>query len=96
MYTRVSGSHLVFYQQVRQLSLCTTVVVVSHNPVFLVAFAERSLRGRLLVWATRLVVVTRLPLSEIRTLLPAQWTFSMMNTIFLNTKDVSSRCRQEA
>ncbi|XP_050712681.1 uncharacterized protein LOC126996353 [Eriocheir sinensis] len=76
--------------QVRRLSRCTVVVVVSHDPAFLAAFAEWSLRGRLLVWSTSLVVVTRLALPMLRALLPAHWTFAMMNTIVLSV-NTSSR-----
>ena len=68
----------------RLLSWCTMVLMVSHDPDFLVAFAELSLKGRLLVWATKLVVVTRLTLPDLQALLPDYWTFSMMNTIFFN------------
>ncbi|XP_063886360.1 ionotropic receptor 21a-like [Scylla paramamosain] len=62
------------------------VVVVSHDPDFLFTFAEQSLKGRLLVWTTKLVVVTRLPILQVQALLSAHWTFSMMNTVFLNIK----------
>ncbi|XP_071527034.1 LOW QUALITY PROTEIN: ionotropic receptor 21a-like [Panulirus ornatus] len=87
-------SHLVDQaRQVRLGSWCVRVVVVSHDPAFLVAFAESSLKGRLLVWATRLLVVTSLTLSQLYTLLPAHWTFSMMNTIFLNLEGTSSNLR---
>ncbi|XP_045111732.1 glutamate receptor 2-like [Portunus trituberculatus] len=71
-------------RQVRRISWCTTVVVVSHDPIFLVAFAESSLRDRLLVWATKLLIVTRLAFRHLENLLSAHWTFSMMNTVFLN------------
>ena len=57
---------------------------MSYDPAFLAAFAEWSLRGRLLVWATKLLVVTRLAIRHLETLLPAYWTFSMMNAVFLN------------
>lgn len=60
------------------------VVVVSHDAAFLADFAEWSLRGRLFVWSTKLVVVARLALPQLRALLPKHWTFAMMNTIFLN------------
>ncbi|XP_037782034.1 glutamate receptor ionotropic, delta-1-like [Penaeus monodon] len=70
-------------RKVRKSSQCTNVVVLSDDPAFLASFAESSLRGRLLVWATRLLVVTRLPLQELRRLLSSSWTFSMMNTIAL-------------
>lgn len=67
------------------------VVVVSHDATFLAAFAEWSLKGRLLVWSTRLVVVTHLALPKLRSLLPEHWTFAMMNTIVLSVADTSSR-----
>ncbi|XP_071527361.1 ionotropic receptor 93a-like isoform X2 [Panulirus ornatus] len=87
-------SHLVdLARQVRLSSWCVRVVVVSHDPAFLVAFAESSLKGRLLVWATRLLVVTSLTLPQLYALLPAHWTFSMMNTIFLNLEKTPSNVR---
>ncbi|XP_071526957.1 ionotropic receptor 21a-like [Panulirus ornatus] len=87
-------SHLVSQaRQVRLRSPCATVVVVSHDPAFLADFAESSLKGRLLVWATRLLVVTRLTLPQLHALLPAHWTFSMMNTIFLNLEETSPNTR---
>ncbi|XP_042233744.1 probable glutamate receptor [Homarus americanus] len=55
-------------RRLRQVSWCVTVVVVSDDPAFLAAFAEWSLKGRLLVWSTRLLVVTRLPLPELQLL----------------------------
>ncbi|XP_063886432.1 uncharacterized protein LOC135114462 isoform X2 [Scylla paramamosain] len=66
------------------------VVVVSHDPAFLVAFAEWSLRGRLLVWASKLLIVTRLALRHLRSLLSTHWTFSMMNAVFLNFEEASN------
>ncbi|XP_071527500.1 ionotropic receptor 93a-like [Panulirus ornatus] len=80
-------------RQVRLGSWCVSVVVMSHDPAFLTAFAESSLKGRLLVWATRLLVVTSLTLPQLHALLPAHWTFSMMNTIFLNLEITSSDIR---
>ncbi|XP_047483147.1 uncharacterized protein LOC125035052 [Penaeus chinensis] len=68
-------------RKMRELSWCVNVVVLSDDPAFLASFAESSLRGRLLVWATRLLVVTRLPLHELRRLLSSSWTFSMMNAM---------------
>ncbi|KAG7163538.1 Ionotropic receptor 93a-like 9 [Homarus americanus] len=69
------------------------VVVVSHDPVFLATFAEWSLKGRLLVWATKLLVVTSLPLPQLHSLLSSHWTFSMMNTILLNLDDTPPNLR---
>nr|XP_053641793.1 uncharacterized protein LOC128695317 [Cherax quadricarinatus] len=74
--------------RLRQVSWCMTVVVVSDNKDFLTTFAECSLKGRLLVWSTRLLAVTRLPLPQLQQLLSAHWTFSMMNAmlVILNEK----------
>ncbi|XP_037782039.1 uncharacterized protein LOC119578542 [Penaeus monodon] len=74
-------------RQLRRLSSCVTLLVLSDDPAFLASFAESSLRGRLLVWATRLLVVTRLPLQELRRLLSSSWTFSMMNAMVLNQEE---------
>ena len=65
------------------MSWCALVVVLSDNPTFLSTFAEISDKGRLMVWETRMLVVTRLPMLTIRQLLQDYWTFSMMNTMFL-------------
>ncbi|XP_063889387.1 uncharacterized protein LOC135116111 [Scylla paramamosain] len=67
----------------RLMSWCTLVVVFSDNPTFLSVFAEMADKGRLMVWETRLLVITRLPLSNLQDLLQNYWTFSMMNTMFL-------------
>ncbi|KAK4324879.1 hypothetical protein Pmani_004529 [Petrolisthes manimaculis] len=70
--------------RVRQRSWCSVVVVVSESKTFLATLANWSLKGRLLVWASRLLVVTRLTLPHLNSLLSSHWTFSMMNTVFLN------------
>ncbi|XP_050733861.1 glutamate receptor ionotropic, delta-2-like [Eriocheir sinensis] len=67
----------------RRLSWCVTVVVVSDDPVFLSAFAEAADSGRLMVWETRMLVVTRAAKPQIMNLMKNYWTFSMMNTMFL-------------
>ncbi|XP_042872735.1 uncharacterized protein LOC122253582 [Penaeus japonicus] len=77
----------------RMSSWCVNVVVLSDDPAFLASFAESSLRGRLLVWATRLLVVTRLPLQELRRLLSSHWTFSMMNAMVINLEGASADLR---
>ncbi|XP_071535584.1 glutamate receptor ionotropic, delta-1-like [Panulirus ornatus] len=70
-------------RRLRQVSWCVTVVVVSDDPAFLAAFAEWSLKGRLLVWSTRLLVVTRLSLMDMQEAFSTLWTFSMMNAMLL-------------
>ncbi|KAK3877639.1 hypothetical protein Pcinc_017654 [Petrolisthes cinctipes] len=69
--------------QLRLLSWCVTVVVVSDQFSFLTSFATAADDLRLLVWSTRLLVVSRLPLLQLHHLLSSYWAFSMMNTAFL-------------
>ncbi|XP_071521425.1 ionotropic receptor 93a-like isoform X2 [Panulirus ornatus] len=71
-------------RQVRQRSSCTTLLVTSDDPHFLAAFAHQSRVGRLLVWSTRLLLVTRLPSSDAHLLLKRHWSYAMMNTMLLN------------
>ncbi|XP_063875820.1 uncharacterized protein LOC135108589 [Scylla paramamosain] len=73
----------------RQSSWCVTVVVLSDDPIFLGAFAEASDKSRMLVWETRLIVVTRVTMPRLQTLLQDYWTFSMMNTMFLTQEEKS-------
>nr|XP_045589592.1 glutamate receptor ionotropic, kainate 4-like [Procambarus clarkii] len=74
--TRVVGEA----RRVRQVSWCVTVVVVSDDLAFLATFAQWSLKDRLLVWSTRLLVVTRLPLHLLQVL---HGLLSMTNSILL-------------
>ncbi|XP_069177626.1 uncharacterized protein [Procambarus clarkii] len=90
-------SHLVDKARlVRQVSWCVTVVVVSDDLAFLATFAQWSLKGRLLVWSTRLLVLTRLPLHHLQVLVSSHWTFSMMNTMLMiieaSPSIISMRC----
>ncbi|XP_045111731.1 glutamate receptor ionotropic, kainate 2-like [Portunus trituberculatus] len=78
------------FRQVRRLSRCTVVLVVSHDSQFLAAFAKWSMKSRLLVWATRLLVATRLTLPQLQPLLTFYWTYTMMNAAFLSLNHVSS------
>ncbi|XP_045101289.1 glutamate receptor U1-like [Portunus trituberculatus] len=61
-------------------SWMVVVVVVSDDPVFLAAFAQQAREGRLLVWATRLIVVSRqAPYS----LHPLHQTLALTNSLLL-------------
>ncbi|XP_069191009.1 ionotropic receptor 93a-like [Procambarus clarkii] len=80
-------------RRVRLGSWCVWVVVVSLDTTFLAAFAERSLKGRLLAWDTKLLVVTRLPLTQLHALLSSHWTFSMMAAVFLNLEPTFNHLR---
>ncbi|XP_045601688.1 probable glutamate receptor [Procambarus clarkii] len=75
-------------RQVRQVSWLVMVVVVSDDPTFLAASAEWAIKGHLLLWANRLLAITRRPLSDLRHL---HTSFSMMNAMLL-ILDASSRC----
>ncbi|XP_042232877.1 uncharacterized protein LOC121873406, partial [Homarus americanus] len=70
--------------QLRELSSHTIIVVISNDPAFLAAFNEWFLKTRLLVWSTRLLVVTRLPLPKLHHL---QRTFSKMNAMLVISSD---------
>ncbi|XP_045604507.2 probable glutamate receptor, partial [Procambarus clarkii] len=78
-------------QQVWQVSRCATLVVVSDDLVFLSTFAQWSLKGRLLVWSTRLLVVTRLPLHHLQVLHGLLSITNSMLLIFQETQ-VGVRC----
>ncbi|XP_071523914.1 LOW QUALITY PROTEIN: glutamate receptor ionotropic, delta-2-like [Panulirus ornatus] len=77
-------------RRLRQLSWCVTVVVVSDDPAFLAAVVDLSYKSGLLVWPTRLLAVTRLPLPELQAL---QWTFSMANAMLLIVENTSDGFR---
>lgn len=75
------------------MSWCVIVVVVTDDPAFLAAFAHWSLRGRLLVWQTKLLIVTRLKVSEVIHLLESFWTFSVMNAMVVNIQNTPGDIR---
>ncbi|XP_069190901.1 probable glutamate receptor [Procambarus clarkii] len=80
-------------KRLRQRSSYPTVVVISDDLAFLATFVKWSLKGRLLVWSTRLLVVTRLPLHHLHHHYTA---FSKMNAMLLIIHDdddiASIRC----
>ncbi|KAK3892962.1 hypothetical protein Pcinc_003141 [Petrolisthes cinctipes] len=76
------------------MSWCVTVVVVSDDLTFLTTFAEWSLKSRLLVWSTRLLVITRLPREDLVLILSSRWTFSMTNAMMLNVDQSSPSLRR--
>ena len=71
------------------------VVVVSDDPVFLAAFARQAREGRLLVWATRLIVVSRLAPHRLH---PLHQTLALTNSLLLVVDDPAglSRCVGES
>ncbi|XP_076058553.1 ionotropic receptor 93a-like [Oratosquilla oratoria] len=78
--TEVVLQHL----QVRLASWCLTVGVVTEDLRFLEWLARAIQKGRLLVWTTSMVVLSRIQHSELLRLLRGPWTYSMMRTVFVN------------
>ncbi|XP_069943811.1 probable glutamate receptor [Cherax quadricarinatus] len=72
-------------RRLRRESWCTTVMVMSDDPVFLAVLVEWSLKN-FLVWSTRLLVVTRLSLLHLHHLHEA---FSVTNSMLLVVNDGS-------
>lgn len=66
------------YQQVQQASVCLVMVVMSEDPAFLAAFTKQALEDRLLVWSTKLLTITHIPLHQLQYL---QNIFSMTNSM---------------
>ncbi|XP_050733474.1 uncharacterized protein LOC127007030 [Eriocheir sinensis] len=89
-YTQTLIPWVARARQLRKLSWCVTVVVVSDDSAFLAAFGEVSDKSRLIVWETRLLVVTRLDEESLRGLF-TYWNFSMMNAMTLKLKSSSVR-----
>nr|XP_053641796.1 uncharacterized protein LOC128695320 [Cherax quadricarinatus] len=77
-------------RQLRQVSWLLTVIVVSDDAAFLAAFAECSLKGRLLVWSTRLLALTRLPLLQLHQL---HTLLSTRNALLLIVNEYSGTLR---
>nr|XP_045593540.1 uncharacterized protein LOC123755103 [Procambarus clarkii] len=71
-------------RRLRQVSWCVTVVVVSDDLAFLAAFAQWSLKGRLVGPATRLLAVTNASLVNNPDL---SRTYSKMNAVMLVVED---------
>ncbi|XP_063879761.1 probable glutamate receptor [Scylla paramamosain] len=82
--TPLNGSQLVQVvtraRKVRVASWMVVVVVLSDHPVFLAAFAQQAREGRLLVWATKLIVVTRRASHRLH---PLHQTLALTNSLLL-------------
>ncbi|MPC95642.1 hypothetical protein E2C01_090861 [Portunus trituberculatus] len=71
-------------------SWMVVVVVVSDDPVFLDAFAQQARKGRLLVWATRLIVVSRRAPPNFH---PIHQTLALTNSLLLLVDDAAGVAR---
>nr|XP_053632773.1 glutamate receptor-like [Cherax quadricarinatus] len=75
----------------KKVSTHTTIVVISDDPVFLAGVVKWFTKGRLLVWSTRFLVITRLSLSQLQ----LHYTvFSKMNImlIIINNNTTTIKC----
>ncbi|XP_069941768.1 glutamate receptor-like [Cherax quadricarinatus] len=75
---------------IRQLSPYTTIVVISDELEFVSSFVKWSLKGRLVVWSTRLLTVTRLTLAHLQ---PYYTSLSKMNVMLLIIKESQDELR---
>lgn len=55
------------FQQLRMMSWCTTVVVISDNSSFIASFSEISLKVHFLQPSTKIFVITHLPMKHLET-----------------------------
>ncbi|XP_069939957.1 probable glutamate receptor [Cherax quadricarinatus] len=77
-------------RQLRQVSWCVTVVVVSDDSAFLADVTKWGVKGSLLAWSTKLLIVTRLPLPQLHQIYS---TFSMTNSMLLIVEDILKMLR---
>ncbi|XP_064107713.1 glutamate receptor ionotropic, delta-1-like [Macrobrachium nipponense] len=70
-------------RRVRQASTDVTLLVITDNDDFLTNFAEVCDDERLLVWSSRLLLVTNLDREKLDQHMERYWVFSMMNTMVL-------------
>nr|XP_053643697.1 LOW QUALITY PROTEIN: phosphatidylinositol 4-phosphate 3-kinase C2 domain-containing subunit beta-like [Cherax quadricarinatus] len=68
----------------RKLSSYTTIVVISDEATFLAAFVKWSVKGRLMVWSTRLLILTHSRLMELQDLHTTLSNFNSMLVIINN------------
>ncbi|XP_064096307.1 uncharacterized protein LOC135208089 [Macrobrachium nipponense] len=71
-------------QKLRTIHGYASILVISNDSQFLASFAQNADGSRLVVWETKILVVTLLPPEEMRHLMLGHWTYSMFNAMFLN------------
>nr|XP_053636398.1 glutamate receptor ionotropic, delta-2-like [Cherax quadricarinatus] len=78
-------------KMLRKLSSYTTVVVISDEATFLAAFVKWSVKGRLMVWSTRLLILTHSRLMELQDL---HTTLSNLNSmlVIINDDTTNIKC----
>ncbi|XP_045127529.1 probable glutamate receptor [Portunus trituberculatus] len=65
---RLMAKNIALARQVRRISYNVMVLVTSDDTAFLSLFAFWSLKGRLLVWSTKLLIFTQVPLNSVHLL----------------------------
>ncbi|XP_069945068.1 probable glutamate receptor [Cherax quadricarinatus] len=78
-------------KMLRKLSSYTTIVVISDEATFLAAFVKWSVKGRLMVWSTRLLILTHSRLMELQDL---HTTLSNLNSmlVIINDDTTNVKC----
>nr|XP_053636406.1 uncharacterized protein LOC128691600 [Cherax quadricarinatus] len=98
----INGSHFNLWDEhlsllfdnvkmLRKLSSHITIVVISDEATFLAAFVKWSVKGRLMVWSTRLLILTHSRLMELQDL---HTTLSNLNSmlVIINDDTANIRC----
>ncbi|XP_069945066.1 uncharacterized protein [Cherax quadricarinatus] len=78
-------------KMLRKLSSYITIVVISDEATFLAAFVKWSVKGRLMVWSTRLLILTHSRLMELQDL---HTTLSNLNSmlVIINNDTTNIKC----
>ncbi|KAK7086533.1 hypothetical protein SK128_008144 [Halocaridina rubra] len=80
-------------RQFRKSSWNAVVVVMSDDMTFLELFGVAAKNGRVLSGTTRLLVITNLTLKQISWLMDNNWTYAMMNSMFVNLESNANNIR---
>ena len=94
LYDEAQPSSFMFLRtlsQVRQASWCVTVMVVSSSVDFLEVFGSHSLDGRLLVWTTKLLVLTTISRTKLKYLFSNSYTYTQMNAMVITERKHKTR-----
>nr|XP_053636397.1 uncharacterized protein LOC128691588 [Cherax quadricarinatus] len=78
-------------KMLRKLSSYTTIVVISDEATFLAAFVKWSVKGRLMVWSTRLLILTHSRLMELQDLHTTLSNFNSM-LVIINNDTTNIKC----
>ncbi|XP_063873384.1 glutamate receptor ionotropic, delta-2-like [Scylla paramamosain] len=77
-------------RQMRMVSWCAMVILVTDNPIVLGTFAELSMKNQLLVSSTKLLAITQLPIRRLESIDYFHKVFSRMDAMILTFDDSST------